>query len=108
MTWAKAEMSGVDLGDRRLNNRVVKLLEILSQQPSASIPDACGGWVETKAAYRLLAHDKIGWEDILAPHWAHTKERIRAEPVVLCLQDTTELDFHGQAIEGLGPRVIQC
>ena len=51
MTWAKAEMSGVDLGDRRLNNRVVKLLEILSQQPSASIPDAFGGWAETKAAY---------------------------------------------------------
>ena len=96
-------MSGVDLGDRRLNNRVVKLLEILSQQPSASIPDACGGWAETKAAYRLLAHDKIGWEDIFAPHWAHAKERMRGEPVVLCLQDTTELDFHGQAIEGLGP-----
>ena len=75
-------MSGVDLGDRRLNNRVVKLLEILSQQPSASIPDACGGWAETKAAYRLLAHDKIGWEDILAPHWAHTKERMRAENAI--------------------------
>jgi len=24
-------------------------------------------------------------------------------PVVLCLQDTTELDFNGQGIEGLGP-----
>ena len=24
-------------------------------------------------------------------------------PVVLCLQDTTELDFNGQKIEGLGP-----
>ena len=24
-------------------------------------------------------------------------------PVVLYLQDTTELDFNGQAIEGLGP-----
>jgi hypothetical protein len=26
-----------------------------------------------------------------------------AHPVVLCLQDSTELDFKGQAIEGLGP-----
>ena len=96
-------MSGVDLGDQRLNSRVVKLLESLSERPSASIPDACGGWAETKAAYRLLAQDKIGWEDILEPHWARTQERMRAEPVVLCLQDTTELDFNGQTIDGLGP-----
>ncbi|MEN3813578.1 IS4 family transposase [Chromobacterium piscinae] len=96
-------MSGVNLGDRRLSCRLVKLLERLSKQPSASIPDACGGWAETKAAYRLLSHDKIGWTDILEPHWARTQERMREESVVLCLQDTTELDFNGQAIEGLGP-----
>jgi hypothetical protein len=28
---------------------------------------------------------------------------MRQHPVVLCLQDTTELDFNGQSIEGLGP-----
>ena len=28
---------------------------------------------------------------------------MRAESVVLCLQDTTELDFNGQTIEGFGP-----
>ncbi|WP_189339045.1 IS4 family transposase [Chromobacterium amazonense] len=51
----------------------------------------------------MLSHDKIDWSDILEPHWARTQERMRAESVVLCLQDTTELDFNGQAIEGLGP-----
>lgn len=29
--------------------------------------------------------------------------RMQNEPVVLCLQDTTELNFNGQEIEGLGP-----
>ena len=28
---------------------------------------------------------------------------MQAHPVVLCLQDTTELDFNGQRIAGLGP-----
>jgi hypothetical protein len=28
---------------------------------------------------------------------------MRAQPVVLCIQDTTELDFNGQQIDGLGP-----
>lgn len=28
---------------------------------------------------------------------------MQAQAVVLCLQDTTELNFNGQEIEGLGP-----
>lgn len=28
---------------------------------------------------------------------------MRAQPVVLCIQDSTELDFNGQEIDGLGP-----
>ena len=42
------------------------------------------------------------------PGCAHRLEedgqaRMRQHPVVLCLQDTTELDFNGQDIAGLGP-----
>lgn len=43
------------------------------------------------------------WRDILAPHWACSQARLREQAVVLCSQDTTELDFNGQAIRGLGP-----
>ena len=41
--------------------------------------------------------------DILEPHRQCTRARMAQHPVVLCLQDTTELDFNGQAIAGLGP-----
>ena len=47
----------------------------------------------------------MGWRDILAPHVAASVRRMHSEAVVLCVQDTTELDFNGQAIEGLGPLV---
>lgn len=77
-------------------------MERFSAKPTASIPTACNGWSKTLAAYRFLANDEVEWEDILAPHWAQTQRRISAHPVVLCLQDTTELDFNGQQIEGLG------
>lgn len=103
MSWAADEFEAIDLGDQRLNRRTVLLAERLAAQPTASIPGACGGWAETQAAYRLLADDDIGWADILAPHLARTHERMAAQPVVLCIQDTTELDFNGQAIAGLGP-----
>ncbi len=39
----------------------------------------------------------------MAPHYAQTRQRMRGHTVVLCLQDTTELDFKGQDIAGLGP-----
>ncbi len=103
MGWAAAELSGIDLGDQRLNERSVKLLGRLSAKPTASIPAACRGWAETVAAYRFLAQDEIEWSDILQPHVDCSLTRMRSQSVVLCLQDTTELDFNGRGAEGLGP-----
>lgn len=103
MSWAAEEFKNIDLGDQRLNKRTALLAELLAANPLASIPQACGGWAETQAAYRFLAQDGIEWEDILAPHWENAEIRMRAHCVVLCLQDTTELDFKGQCIAGLGP-----
>jgi hypothetical protein len=51
MSWAAAEMGTVDLSDKRLNARLIKVLTCLSQQPQASIRQ---GWQETKATYRLF------------------------------------------------------
>ena len=81
--WAAQELSGIDLGDARLNKRSVRLLDRLADKPTASIPSACNGWAETQAAYRFLAQEDIGWEDILAPHFAYTHERMQNRPVVL-------------------------
>lgn len=103
MSWAAEEFKDIDLGDRRLDKRTVLLAERMAASPMASIPQACGGWAETQAAYRYLAQDDIEWETILAPHWQSAEARMRAHPVVLCIQDTTELDFNGQRIAGLGP-----
>ena len=103
MSWANDEFGTIELGDRRLNRRAVQLAERLGQQPGASIPGACGSWAETAAAYRFLSHDQVGWEEILSAHAQACQARIREHAVVLCLQDTTELDYNGQAMSGLGP-----
>ena len=39
----------------------------------------------------------------MAGHRQATMARICEHAVVLCLQDTTELDYNGQAMTGLGP-----
>jgi hypothetical protein len=96
------------LGDKRLNLRLIKLATRFAERPTASIPGACGSAAETKAAYRFFdqanaEQRELGWETVLQPHTESTAARMRQHPVVLCLQDTTELDFNGQDIAGLGP-----
>ena len=101
------EFGGAEMGDARLTKRLIKLADRLGDAPSASIPGACNGHAETQGAYRLFDQaraDKRGldWEAVLAPHRARTEARMAQPPGVLCLQDTTELDFNGQAIDGQG------
>lgn len=103
MSWAAEEFSTADLGDKRLNRRLVKLVGQLADKPTASIPGACGGWGDTAAAYRLLDNERCDWREIIEAHRRSSLARMAGQPVVLCLQDTTELDFNGQDIAGLGP-----
>lgn len=76
-------MQTVNLGDKRLNNRLISLLHILSHHAPESIPVACGGWAETKAAYRFFDNPKVNSEKILALHRQTVLERIRQEKTVL-------------------------
>ena len=108
MSWAAEEFSGADLGDARLDKRLVRIVETFADKPTASIPEACGDWGATQAAYRFFNQAlnearPLEWQQILNPHRDATIERMRQYPLVLCLQDTTELNFNGQQIKGLGP-----
>ena len=44
MSWAAEEFATVDLGDKRLNKRLVKVVQQWADKPSQSIPTASGGW----------------------------------------------------------------
>lgn len=103
MSWAAEEFAAVDLGDKRLNARLIKLAGQLADKPLASIPTACGGWGDTAAAYRLFNNERCDWREIIESHKQCAVARMAQLPRVLCIQDTTELNFNGQGIEGLGP-----
>ena len=60
-----AELETINLGDQRLDERARQVLADLGAQPGASIPAACGGWPETKAAYRLFGHERVGPQEVL-------------------------------------------
>jgi len=88
-----AELEGIDLGDDRLNQRSKRIIEAFAADPQASVNAACDGWSETIAAYRFFDNEAIEPERILQPHIEAAKRRMNEHPVVLILQDTTELDF---------------
>ena len=103
--WVTEEVKDVDLQDRRLNDRFAVLLDQLAGHPTASIPAACGGHAEMRAAYRFFNNEKVGFENILQPHIEATGKRMADQPVVILAQDTTEIDLTrpDQQVAGAGP-----
>jgi len=87
------ELDGIDLGDKRLNERSRLIIEALGADPQASCNAALDGWSDTLAAYRFFDNKSIQPDDILNPHVDATRRRMQEHPVVLVTQDTTELDY---------------
>lgn len=102
--WAEAEFGSVDLGDRRLNRRLLEIARDFYARPQAQIPQACQTRARTKAAYRFFKHPSTNMDDLLDGHRKSTYERIAEKKIVLCPQDTTSLNYSTHpATENLGP-----
>src|SRR5499427_133047 len=102
--WAVHEFADADLGDERRTTRLVELASALGQHPTAALPEACGTGSMLKAAYRFFDNDGIAPQDILQSHVEATYTRLGAVPVVLAVQDTTEVNWtRHPATQGLGP-----
>jgi hypothetical protein len=102
--WVAREFAGLELGDKRLGRRAQILMTQISQQPSASIPQACGRWGDIKAAYRFFDNDAVKPEQLLQPHRQATVGRMQSHSIVLAVQDTTSLNYSTHPrTEGLGP-----
>ena len=91
-SWIDQELAGCRFADARLGKRFGVLMQQLSQGIGRTIPLACGDWAATKAAYRFLDNGRVSEADILAGHFAATRERFAAvDGPVLVLHDTTVL-----------------
>jgi hypothetical protein len=102
--WSVREFDGLDLGDARLNRRLLTLAEAFGAYPQAPINQASADWQSTKAAYAFFAHPHALPAEILLPHQQRTLERMAAHPLVLAIQDTCLLNYtHHPATTSLGP-----
>lgn len=99
----RAEYEGADLGDSRLDGRLVRIAEQLARAPSTSLPKAAGSDAELEATYRFLGNDRVSPEEIMAPHVRRTLERMgNADAAVVVAHDTTEFNFGASERTDLG------
>ncbi len=68
-SWSRQEFASLDLGDTRLNDRLVHIADAFAAQPMSPISRACGDWSAVKAAYRFFDNEKVSAEKVLDPHF---------------------------------------
>ncbi len=92
--FAHAMFGNVDLGDRRRNDRLVKVVEQIRKHPGGTLPDKFKSPDELKAMYRLCDCQDVTHDVIISAARTKTLEIIaeRSNPVLI-LHDSTELDY---------------
>ena len=93
LDWSEREIVSAQLGDKRLNKRLQTIIEAFSAKPQASIPEAMGSWVQSKATYRFFDNPKVTSEKIIQAHRETTGVRSKRESVLLAIQDTSFVDY---------------
>src|SRR5690348_7316194 len=102
-SWAEQTFGGVQLHDRRRTRRAVQAASKLAENPLGSLPAQMHTWKETKALYRLLDEPDVTFAALMQPHLQQSREQALSSPIVLLVQDTTDIDLsHRRKISGVG------
>lgn len=107
MKTEKVSLSSIsNLGDKRLNKRLEKIVDEFTNDLTRPIPDACKNTASIKGAYRFFSHEKVSARAIIEAHCktmdlsGSNSDKINR---ILVLSDTTELDYTGKrASDDLG------
>lgn len=93
MSWASEELDHADLGDKRRNRRLIKIVEDLAASPESSVPLASRDRAALQGIYDFWANPRIKAADILAAHQWSVINRSECHGMILAIQDTTELNY---------------
>jgi len=102
--WIASELADVNLGDLRLNKRILKVASNMMTAPHETIMGSSSNWAEAKAAYRLFDNERFEGDSIRQCHEKATLDRLASEnEVAFAIQDTMALNYsHHPKKQGLG------
>lgn len=95
-SWISCEFQNINLHDKRLNTRFIKVAKSMMESPGSNIHHATGGWAAAKGAYRLFDNPSLTRSNILEPHYDNTIARAKEVPendILLSIQDSTTLSY---------------
>ena len=94
--WADQEFGNIDLGDKRLSNRLVTIAKNKERSPLLSYANsACGDTAEIIQFYKFLGNKnkEVNSEAILSKHVFNTTCRMATQEIVLSIQDTCKVNY---------------
>lgn len=101
--WSLRNFGGAELGDARRTARLLRLSAAIAAAPDMTIPKQTESWDATKAAYRLLSNHQVSPDAIQMPHRMLTRRLCAEHPLILCIEDTSEIDYTSRKdVKGLG------
>jgi hypothetical protein len=91
--WAQEQFAFADLGEPRLNKRVVNIATHLAASPGGTLPQAFPDWAELKAAYRFFDNRRVDFAKVVRAHVERTRRACQEPGEYLIIEDSTLLDY---------------
>jgi Transposase DNA-binding len=94
--FGEEHFGAAQLGDVRRTRRLVYTANALFRHPGGTLPHKMHAPADLKALYRLMDHDCVSHDAVLAPHRHRTRQAMsQPDGVLLIVHDFTELDYTG-------------
>lgn len=95
------DFPGLALGDKRRNERFVKIIENILRRPGSSIPRHNERWYDTKATYEFFKNEDIKLGALIDAVSAYGSSRIEQNRLLI-IHDTSTISYNDLQAEGLG------
>lgn len=95
LSFGNQNFGGIDLGDARRTDRLVKAADDMCRHPGGTLPDKFPKPADLRAFYRLMDCDRVTHDVLMHRHAEESRRRIAAfgSGLILVLHDATELDY---------------
>jgi Transposase DNA-binding/Transposase Tn5 dimerisation domain len=95
------DFPALDLGDKRRDERFIKIVENIVKQPGSSIPGYTKRWYDTKATYEFFKNEDIKLEAINAAISGYGAVQADQQQLLI-VHDTSTISYNDLEAEGLG------
>jgi Transposase DNA-binding/Transposase Tn5 dimerisation domain len=96
------DFPGIAFGDVRREERFIKILENLTSQPGASIPQQNEDWYATKATYNFFRNEDVSIEILQGIIKSYGVAQIKSAAPLLLIHDISNISYNDLQAEGLG------